>query len=105
MDNLSADMIQCKKDGFGCHYGAWKALQKAKPVAPVKEEKKSDRFCEYCGKEIPVNAHRRQRFCNPNCGALAHYYANRESRLVYMKKQRDKRREAKKCNAQSAQTP
>ena len=96
MDNLSADMIQCKKDGFGCHYGAWKALQKAKPVAPVKEEKKSDRFCEYCGKAIDIYAHKRKRFCSPNCGSSAYYYAKRERRLAQMKAIRDKEREAKK---------
>ena len=27
LDKLSLDMIECKKAGFGCHYGAWKALQ------------------------------------------------------------------------------
>ena len=27
LDKLSLDMIECKKAGYGCHYGAWKATQ------------------------------------------------------------------------------
>lgn len=55
MDNLSAEMIQCKKDGFGCHYGKWKALQavapvKAEPQTPVLDDGR--KVCEGCGSEF-----------------------------------------------------
>lgn len=85
MDNLSADMIQCKKDGFGCHYGKWKALQEEKKIARVEaEESEFVRQCKYCGKKFLIGK-RGRLYCNTNCGAMATYYRNREKILARMR--------------------
>jgi hypothetical protein len=38
LDNFTKDLIQCKADGYGCHYGAWYAAQNR----PVVIEKKGE---------------------------------------------------------------
>jgi hypothetical protein len=71
MDNLSKDMIQCKKDGFDCHYGAWKATQD-----PVKIEKKDIpdgwRACAYCGIPFKPKTKRKQLYCGGVCQKQAY---------------------------------
>lgn len=61
MDQLAKDMVQCKADGYGCHYGAWHAAVKEPQMALPEERypkkkpaEKSDRpRCIVCGAEIP----------------------------------------------------
>ncbi len=82
MDNLSADMIQCCKDGFGCHYGKWKALQ---PKIRFKRElpKKLDdgsRVCENCGTVFYDYKSGGRKYCSHNC-AQAAYYENNKQRI------------------------
>ena len=69
-DNLALDMIQCKKDGYGCHYGAWKAAQD-----PVKIEKKIPegwRICANCGMLFKPTTKRKQIYCGGVCGHEAY---------------------------------
>lgn len=69
MDNLAKCMIQCKADGYGVHYGAWRAAQgelTAEEVVPAGWRK-----CEYCGKLFkPYN---KQKHCEPYCQERAAY--------------------------------
>jgi hypothetical protein len=66
LDKLSLDMIECKKAGFGCHYGSWKATQN-----PVKTEKKDLpegwRVCAYCGTAYKPTSRRPQTYCGAYC--------------------------------------
>ena len=66
MDNLSKCMIQCKKDGFGCHYGAWRAAQGDDFV--IEEEiPKGMRKCPYCGELFKPKRNRPQKYCGAYC--------------------------------------
>lgn len=88
MDNLSKDMIKCKQDGFGCHYGAWRAAQD-----PIKIEKKDIpdgwRVCEYCGTPFKPSTKRKQLYC----GAVCQQQASRERAY---EREREKKVGAKK---------
>lgn len=79
MDNLSADMIQCKKDGFGCHYGKWKALQEQKPIEPKEESLDAGykKKCEWCGVEF-IFSRKTQRFCSMKCYQSEYYNRKRK---------------------------
>jgi hypothetical protein len=73
MDNLSKDMIQCEKDGFGCHYGRWKAMQKPVKIVPKTEMPEGWRKCEWCGTWYKPKSKRPQKFCEVACQLQAHY--------------------------------
>lgn len=92
MDNLSAEMIQCKKDGFGCHYGKWKALQGAKPIPKPELPDDNISYCLYCGKKF-VNKSGRKRFCDHTCSNLHNYYQNRERYLAKARRIRERKQE------------
>lgn len=80
MDSLSAEMVQCKKDGFGCRYGQWKALQEHKPIKPRQEEKydaEHKKTCEWCGAEF-MFSRKTQRFCSMRCYHKAWYQRRRK---------------------------
>lgn len=81
MDQLAKDMIQCKADGYGCHYGAWHAAVKEPQMeAPVERypKSKSDRpRCVVCGAEIPEGS-KRTITCGPVCAATRSSQQNRE---------------------------
>lgn len=66
MDNLSKCMIQCKADGFGCHYGDWRAAhgETCEPETVIPE---GWRQCEHCGKLFKPYNKRLQRFCEAGC--------------------------------------
>lgn len=78
LDNLALDMIQCKKDGYGCRYGLWKAMK-----GNTKEVKKDDslpagwRLCKYCGKPFKPNT-QKQIYCEPLCQNSANMDKYRE---------------------------
>lgn len=84
LDKLSQDMIQCKKDGFGVHYGRWKATQEA--VVPVKaaEETFPDHWpkCDCCGKPYD-RGRKNQRFCSGLCREKYYREVNRERLIQY----------------------
>lgn len=69
MDNLSKCMIQCKADGYGVHYGAWRAAQGG--VFLMKEDTipAGWKKCEYCG-ELFKPSRSDQRFCGSYCQRL-----------------------------------
>ena len=68
-DKLAIDMVQCKKDGYGCHYGKWKALQKNPlPKKKVNGIPEGWKHCKRCGKPFkPSRAS--QLYCEAVCQA------------------------------------
>ena len=77
-------MRQCEKEGFGIHYGHWKAAQEA--VAPVKaaEETFPDHWpkCDCCGKPYE-RGRKNQRFCSGLCREKSYQEVNRERLIQY----------------------
>jgi hypothetical protein len=70
-NKLALDMIQCKKDGFGCHYGAWMAVQN-RPVVIEKKNYEGWKVCPHCGKYFkPNHPNNRQIYCELNCQKAA----------------------------------
>lgn len=60
---LDLDLIQCEKDGFGCHYGKWKATQEQKlRIIPAGVQ-----FCQHCGKPFVRRFNKAQKFCDAHC--------------------------------------
>lgn len=74
MDNLSKCMIQCKKDGYGVHYGAWRAAQGDAPVFVDDTVPKGFTICPYCGKSFFQNGKRPRKYCDAVCQNMASYY-------------------------------
>lgn len=67
LDKLSLDMIQCEKDGFGVHYGRWKALQEPVKIVPRTETPDGWRKCEWCGTPYKPSNKGVQKFCQAYC--------------------------------------
>lgn len=89
LDKLSQDMIQCAKDGFGVHYGRWKATQEV--VVPVKDDKlpKGWKLCEGCGK--PFRSTCGKRFCDSVCRNQTYLKNHKEQRAELVRKWRAKK--------------
>ena len=90
LDKLSLDMIQCEKDGFGVHYGKWKALQ-----AEGKVEKKTPegwRVCEYCGKEFKPSHATVQKYCEYGCQRAAADLRRKPAIREQMKRYRERKK-------------
>lgn len=66
MDNLAKCMIQCKKDGYGCHYGAWRAAQGDILIVNDDGIPEGWKKCEYCG-ELFKPSRSDQKFCGAYC--------------------------------------
>ena len=79
LDNLSKDMIQCRKDGYGFHYGAWKAAQQ-RPVVVKKNDSIPDGWlvCKYCGVAFKPKTKRKQFYCDVTCQRRAQFEKDRE---------------------------
>lgn len=77
LDKLSLDMIQCKKDGYGVHYGRWKATQE--PVKP-EESPLPDGWliCAHCGKRFKPKTGRPTKYCEAYCANAAFKVRKRE---------------------------
>lgn len=90
LDKLSKDMIQCAKDGFGVHYGRWKATQEVVVPVKVDEIPKGWKICEYklCGK--PFKPKQGKRFCCDVCRVKAYYETGKPAQQ--MKEYREKKR-------------
>lgn len=78
LDKLSLDMIQCEKDGFGVHYGAWRAAQEAKkPQDPQEHECNQPAgykyICQKCGKEFYTQNKKPRKFCSDQCREASYY--------------------------------
>lgn len=71
MDNLAKCMIQCKADGFGCHYGAWRAAQG--DVLIVNDDGIPEGFmkCPRCGELFKPRQRKDQKYCGAYCQYLA----------------------------------
>lgn len=85
MDNLSKCMIQCEKDGYGVHYGAWRAAQGDKIIVEPTAAPEGWKKCEYCGRLFKPYNKRLQRFCEVGCqvaAANARYKKRREKEAV-----------------------
>ena len=80
LDKLDLEMIQCEKDGYGVHYGRWKAAKDAgllrrpvakKPVNPPEITGQQKRhFCVRCGEMVPDNT-RQRLYCSKECAKRA----------------------------------
>ena len=79
-DKLSQEMIQCEKDGYGCHYGAWKATQPK--VIPKLDDVIPEGWkrCEWCKKPFKPNV-KYQKYCEAGCGLLAGNARYKKQRL------------------------
>ena len=96
LDKLSKDMIQCAKDGFGVHYGRWKATQEV--VAPVKVDKtpKNWKTCPVCGEKFKPKGGKV--YCSDHCRYTANLdkeWERREKNRVYLQEYRAKKRAEK----------
>lgn len=70
---LDLDLIQCEKDGFGCHYGKWKATQQAKKAEAKEPKLIIKRICENCGIEFVRNDNRPCKYCCDECRVAANH--------------------------------
>ena len=90
LDKLSLDMIECEKDGFGCHYGKWKALQAEGMIERKIPE--GWRVCERCGKVFKPTTKSVQKYCEYNCQRAAaderHREKNRERQKAYRERKK-----------------
>ena len=78
LDKLSLDMIQCEKDGYGVHYGAWRAAQGAKntlaePQAKCNQPEGYKYICQKCGKEFYAMNKKPRKFCSNQCREASYY--------------------------------
>lgn len=79
LDKLSQDMIQCKKDGFGANYGAWRAAQYEKNKGQIPEKPKGHKhICVHCETEFYTRVNRKQKFCCDSCRE-EHYRVQRRA--------------------------
>ena len=68
IDKLAQDMIQRQKDGFGVHYGAWRAAQYEKNKGMTTEKPKGYKHtCLHCGKEFYSKVNRGRKYCCEQC--------------------------------------
>ena len=92
LDKLSLDMIQCEKDGFGVHYGKWKATQE--PVNIAKEEEIPEGLykCQQCGKVFKPTIKRPQKFCDYVCREKSYFPKRKIQQAEYMIGYRERKR-------------
>lgn len=83
MTNLDRDLIQCEKDGFGCHYGKWKATQE-----PININSEKRKICKCCGKPFTPHKQKNQLYCDINCQREMY----KETRRQCMQELRKKRK-------------
>lgn len=90
IDKLSLDMIQCKKDGFGVHYGRWKATQKPVEIEepPLPE---GWRVCVWCGNPYKPKTKRPTKYCEVYCQNAAIKERCRLKRAQYIRDYRERK--------------
>ena len=88
LDNIDLEMIQCEKDGYGVHYGWWKAKQPIY-VPPAKEM----RVCKFCGKLFEPQTIR-QKYCDSVCSCAHNELRAIESAAKSYQKKKQKKAEA-----------
>ena len=89
LDKLSLDMIQCEKDGYGVHYGAWKATQPIAKPNTVEVLPDGWKLCAHCGKPFKPNVPY-QKYCEALCGREAQTKRYKSKWAAYMKERRAK---------------
>lgn len=90
LDNLSLDMIQCEKDGFGVSYGRWNATQERKELVKDETIPAGWKLCEHCGK--PFKPRQAKRFCDEVCRTNAYYESGKG--YEQMRRYRERRKAA-----------
>lgn len=71
MDNLSRCMILCEKEGYGPHYGIWRATKGEAPIFEVEVVTPEGwKKCEYCGDQFKPSRSD-QKFCGAYCQSKA----------------------------------
>ena len=65
LDKLSQEMIQCEKDGYGVHYGRWKATQPIVKPVPV-EIPEGMKACANCGRLFKI-VKANSKYCGAQC--------------------------------------
>jgi hypothetical protein len=89
LDKLSLDMLQCEKDGFGVHYGKWKAMQKPTKIEP-KGIPDGWRVCVWCGKAYKPKTKRATLYCEVYCQNEALRARAKQKRAKYMQDYRER---------------
>lgn len=92
MDKLSQDMMQCKKDGYGCNYGKWKALQEN----PLPKKKKDEipegwKVCKRCGNPFKPKT-KNQSYCEYVCQRAETEERRKAKHLEVMKRYRERKK-------------
>ena len=92
LDNLSLDMIRCKADGFGCHYGHWKSLHENTKKEVEEATQEGWCICQRCGKAFKPKARRVQKYCEASCQHEAqqerYREKNRDRAVEYYRRKR-----------------
>lgn len=85
---LDLDMIECKKAGYGVHYGDWRAAQ---PPAKI-ESGIPDGWqeCKRCGKLFKPKTKKRQMYCEVLCQQAAQREKDKEKLAEYKRAWREK---------------
>jgi hypothetical protein len=87
-DNLALDMIQCKKDGYGIHYGAWYAAQnRPLKIETVEGMPKGWQRCKWCNRIYKPTKKGRQLYCDISCQKAAQNARSREMKEASRREQ------------------
>ncbi len=102
-DKLALDMMQCVKDGFGCHYGKWKALQVDGKIE--KRIPEGWKVCAYCGKPFKPTGNPIQKYCEYGCQRAAADIRRKDAIRDQMKRYRERKKaEGGNENGQQAES-
>lgn len=95
LDKLALDMIRRKADGYGCHYGAWKAMQERPVEIKPKDGEVPDGWlvCQHCGKAFKPKSHRPQKYCDSVCQYDSVKERQREKNRERSREYRQKKKE------------
>lgn len=101
-DKLSLDMIECKKAGYGCHYGDWYAAQN-RPVVIEKKVFIPEGWipCKHCGKYFKPYSNR-QLYCEIGCQKAAQRERDKDKYAEYYREYSREYRERKKDGKKTA---
>lgn len=95
LDKLSLDMIECEKDGYGCHYGKWKAMQAERKIE--KRIPEDWRTCALCGKPFKPTNHA-QKYCEYSCQREAANVRRKDAIRAQMKRYRERKKAEKELS-------
>lgn len=88
LDNLTRDVLEAERLGYGCHYGRYKADHPHTPTAapaprraPEKDKthiSERPRTCAMCGKTFYSSNPRPLKYCGPECAYEANQMHGKE---------------------------